>query len=119
MVGTSFAAGALLARAGSTATVAVVNDPQTNVIAELDGRRDDNIVMSGAHLDSVEAGPGINDNSSGSAALLELAEQLRELQAAQHATARVVGRRGSGSGRVDGIRRGPERRLSATGSRCT
>ena len=88
MVGTSFAAGALLARAGSTATVAVVNDPQTNVIAELDGRRDDNIVMSGAHLDSVEAGPGINDNSSGSAALLELAEQLRNFR--PHNTIRLA-----------------------------
>ena len=37
VVGTSFAAGALLARAGTTATVAVVNDPQSNVIAELEG----------------------------------------------------------------------------------
>ena len=36
--------------------------------------------MSGAHLDSVEAGPGINDNGSGSAALLELAEQLRNFR---------------------------------------
>ncbi len=76
VVGTSFAAGALLARAGTTATVSVVNDPQENVIAELDGRNDGNVVMSGAHLDSVEEGPGINDNGSGSAALLELAEQL-------------------------------------------
>ena len=76
MVGTSFAAGEPLARAGTTATVAVVNDPQSNVIAELDGRNDNNVVMAGAHLDSVPAGPGINDNGSGSAALLELAQQL-------------------------------------------
>ena len=76
VVGTSFAAGASLAQAGTTATVAVVNEPQTNVIAELKGKNDNNVVMSGAHLDSVEAGPGINDNGSGSAALLELAEQL-------------------------------------------
>ena len=53
-----------------------MNDPQTNVIAELKGKNDGNVVMSGAHLDSVPAGPGINDNGSGSAALLELAEQL-------------------------------------------
>jgi Zn-dependent M28 family amino/carboxypeptidase len=32
--------------------------------------------MAGGHLDSVQAGPGINDNGSGSAALLEIAEQL-------------------------------------------
>ena len=80
VVGTSFAAGELLARPGSTATVAVVNDPQANVIAELDGNNDDNVVMAGAHLDSVPAGPGINDNGSGSAALLELAEQIAKVK---------------------------------------
>ena len=80
VVGTSFAAGELLARPGSTARVAVVNDPQANVIAELDGRNDDNVVMAGAHLDSVPAGPGINDNGSGSAALLELAQQIAKLK---------------------------------------
>ena len=36
--------------------------------------------MAGAHLDSVPAGPGINDNGSGSAALLELAQQLAKLK---------------------------------------
>jgi Zn-dependent M28 family amino/carboxypeptidase len=80
VVGTSFAAGESLARPGTTATVAVVNDPQTNVLAELEGRNDDNVVMAGAHLDSVPAGPGINDNASGSAALMELAEQLGKLK---------------------------------------
>jgi Zn-dependent M28 family amino/carboxypeptidase len=34
--------------------------------------------MAGAHLDSVAAGPGINDNGSGSAALIEVAENLGE-----------------------------------------
>ena len=33
--------------------------------------------MVGAHLDSVGTGPGSNDNGSGSAAILEIAEQLR------------------------------------------
>ena len=46
------------------------------MIAEKTGTNDDNVVMAGAHLDSVQAGPGINDNGSGSAALLEAAEQL-------------------------------------------
>ena len=32
--------------------------------------------MLGAHLDSVPEGPGINDNGSGSAALLEVAKQF-------------------------------------------
>lgn len=48
----------------------------TNVIAETPGGRADRVIMAGAHLDSVEEGPGINDNASGSAALLEIAEQL-------------------------------------------
>src|SRR4051794_19026350 len=34
------------------------------------------IVMVGAHLDSVRKGPGINDNGSGVAALLEIAARL-------------------------------------------
>jgi Zn-dependent M28 family amino/carboxypeptidase len=47
-----------------------------NVIAELPGKTSDNVVMAGAHLDSVPEGPGINDNGSGSAALIEVAEDL-------------------------------------------
>ncbi len=47
-----------------------------NVIAETKAGRDDNVVMLGAHLDGVEEGPGINDNGSGSAVLLEVAVQL-------------------------------------------
>jgi Zn-dependent M28 family amino/carboxypeptidase len=41
---------------------------------------DDNVVMAGAHLDSVRAGPGINDNGSGTAALLETAQLLAKLK---------------------------------------
>ena len=51
----------------------------TCVFAELEGENDDNVVMAGAHLDSVPAGPGINDNGSGSAALL-VAEALGKLK---------------------------------------
>ncbi|ASR33793.1 amidohydrolase [Prauserella marina] len=47
-----------------------------NVIAETKTGRKDNVVMAGAHLDSVPHGPGINDNGTGSAALLETALQL-------------------------------------------
>jgi aminopeptidase Y len=50
-----------------------------NVLAETRGGNDDNVVMAGAHLDSVNAGPGGNDNGSGSAALLEVAEQLAKV----------------------------------------
>ena len=44
-----------------------------NLIADWPGGDPDNVVMAGAHLDSVSAGPGINDNGSGSAGLLEVA----------------------------------------------
>lgn len=48
-----------------------------NVLAET-GRGDgENVIMAGAHLDSVFEGAGINDNGSGSAALLELALQMK------------------------------------------
>ncbi|QQS26365.1 MAG: M20/M25/M40 family metallo-hydrolase [Actinomycetota bacterium] len=79
VVGASFADGSALAQAGSTARVRVIpaeTRTDLNVIAEKRGARDDNVVMAGAHLDSVGAGPGINDNGSGSAALLEIAQNL-------------------------------------------
>jgi Zn-dependent M28 family amino/carboxypeptidase len=47
-----------------------------NVVAETQTGRKNNVVMAGAHLDSVAVGPGINDNGTGSAALLETALQL-------------------------------------------
>ncbi|MFF9688101.1 M20/M25/M40 family metallo-hydrolase [Streptomyces sp. NPDC014623] len=49
-----------------------------NVVAETRGGDDAKTVMLGAHLDSVTDGPGINDNASGSAGLLEVALQLAE-----------------------------------------
>jgi len=79
VVGASFQQGVALAQAGSTAFIDVPlpeSRPQKNVIAELPGVNDDNVVMAGAHLDSVQAGPGINDNGSGSASLLEIAQNL-------------------------------------------
>jgi len=51
----------------------------SNVIAELAGR-DDRAVVVGAHLDSVLEGPGINDNGSGSAMILEIALQMAALE---------------------------------------
>ena len=46
------------------------------VIAETRGGDPDHVVVVGAHLDSVEAGPGINDDGSGTATLLAQAEEL-------------------------------------------
>ncbi|MGO0576944.1 M28 family peptidase [Ornithinimicrobium panacihumi] len=50
-----------------------------NIFAETAKGRADNVVMAGAHLDGVDGGPGINDNGSGSAALLETAVQLAKV----------------------------------------
>lgn len=51
-----------------------------NVLAESRNGDANNTIMVGAHLDSVNAGPGINDNGSGSAALLEVAEQMAKVK---------------------------------------
>lgn len=44
-----------------------------NLIADWPGGSADDILMTGAHLDSTTSGPGINDNASGSAGVLETA----------------------------------------------
>jgi len=51
-----------------------------NVFAESVGGNPNNVIMVGAHLDSVNAGPGIQDNGSGSAAILEVAEQMAKVK---------------------------------------
>jgi Zn-dependent M28 family amino/carboxypeptidase len=47
-----------------------------NVVAQTKTGSTSDVVMAGAHLDSVPEGPGINDNGSGVAAVLETAVQL-------------------------------------------
>ncbi|WP_169542322.1 M28 family metallopeptidase [Solirubrobacter soli] len=84
---TTFDAGVNLAEVpGSTVTVTVdfTADQRTayNVLAETANGNDANVVMAGAHLDSVQDGPGINDNGSGSAALLETAIQMAKVKPA-------------------------------------
>jgi Zn-dependent M28 family amino/carboxypeptidase len=89
VVGTSYAIGEELVnqtRAGavtvhlSTSTISQIRTTR-NVIADYDvggGDRSQTVVV-GSHLDSVPAGPGINDNGSGSATALETAIQISEL----------------------------------------
>ncbi|MEU7895336.1 M28 family peptidase [Nonomuraea sp. NPDC049152] len=57
-----------------------------NVIADWPGGNPDDVLMVGAHLDSVTAGPGINDNGSGSASILENALEVsrQALQPTKH-----------------------------------
>jgi Zn-dependent M28 family amino/carboxypeptidase len=77
-VGTSFAVGVDLSDPGTVARVKTEVLEQlgesVNVIAETPGGDPNRTVVIGAHLDSVPAGPGINDNGSGSAGILEIAE---------------------------------------------
>ena len=86
VIGTSFAVGDQLRNGvtngppSSTARVKVdrVSETRTtyNVLADSPTGDPNRTVVVGAHLDSVPRGPGINDNGSGSAGILEIAEQM-------------------------------------------
>lgn len=60
-----------------------LNRETENVIADLPStiktKNDDQVVVVGGHLDSTTAGPGMNDDGSGSATILEIAKQMSEL----------------------------------------
>lgn len=78
VVGTSFEVGTALPGDTVSLTVETASSSETwNVLAETRSGRTDNVVMVGAHLDSVLDGPGIQDNGSGTAALLEVAEAMQ------------------------------------------
>jgi Zn-dependent M28 family amino/carboxypeptidase len=72
--------GALLRAIMGTATVQLSAETKNisarNVVAQTKTGSTSDVVMAGAHLDSVPEGPGINDNGSGVAAVLETALQL-------------------------------------------
>ncbi|MGW6455319.1 M28 family metallopeptidase [Streptomyces sp. NPDC055078] len=57
-----------------------------NLVADWPGGDPNQVLMAGAHLDSVTSGAGINDNGSGSAGILEtaLAVSRAQLQPAKH-----------------------------------
>ncbi len=91
VLGTTQAIGvenAALVPGGLTFHVMTSTDSETrttwNVIAETASGDPNRVVVVGAHLDSVLPGPGINDNGSGSATILEIAEVF----AAQNRVAR-------------------------------
>lgn len=89
VIGTSFAVGEelynLYQQDPGSVTVhlkvdaGVVPTRGTNVIADTKTGRSDRTVVVGAHLDSVAEGPGINDNGSGTATILEVALQMSNL----------------------------------------
>jgi len=84
VVGVSYADGVALYDAAQTGPVTVsvstdtLSETRTTVNVLADTRKGDpgKVVVVGAHLDSVLEGPGINDNGSGSATILETAIQF-------------------------------------------
>jgi Zn-dependent M28 family amino/carboxypeptidase len=81
VLGTTQAIGqenAALVPGGLTFHIVTTTESETrttwNVIAETASGDPNRVVVVGAHLDSVLPGPGINDNGSGSATILEIAE---------------------------------------------
>lgn len=89
-IGTTFAAGNSLRNnvlngpTGATARVRVDRIEEQrmtrNLIAETSGGDPNQVIVVGAHLDSVPRGPGVNDNGSGSATILEVAEVFASQQ---------------------------------------
>jgi len=84
VVATSYAIGTSLDTAGAAAHIVTHTESEVrttwNVFAETAYGDPTNVVMAGAHLDSVIAGPGINDNGSGSASVLEVAVQMAKVK---------------------------------------
>ncbi|GLE54450.1 lipoprotein aminopeptidase LpqL [Mycobacterium montefiorense] len=79
-VGVTKSVGMLLRVQPGPATIKLNASSQSfkarNIIAQTKTGSPTDVVMAGAHLDSVPEGPGINDNGSGVAAILETAVQL-------------------------------------------
>jgi Zn-dependent M28 family amino/carboxypeptidase len=71
---------AMIAHAGEPVTLELrtLDEMRTGrtIIAQTRTGRQDNVVVAGAHLDSVVEGPGVGTNGTGVAALLETAVQL-------------------------------------------
>lgn len=80
VISTSFAIGQELRTGGKTLRLKTDTTSEIrstyNVLAETKSGEASRVVVVGAHLDSVAEGPGIQDNGSGSAAILEIAIQM-------------------------------------------
>jgi Zn-dependent M28 family amino/carboxypeptidase len=125
VVGTSFAIGdelAALAAAGDVVVrVATSTESEirttTNVLAETPQGDPTQKVVIGGHLDSTLDGPAINDDGSGSATVLEIAEAMRETKLDRKLRRKVVfGFRGAEENGLLGI---TWRRSARAGSRTS
>lgn len=86
VLGATHAVGLALAKAAMdgdqvalTTRTTVTRVQSANVIGETPGGDPAHVVMIGGHLDSVIDGPGINDNGSGTMAVLEIAREVAAL----------------------------------------
>lgn len=94
VIGTTHAVGLALADAAAAGASVRVSthtaaEPTSsmNVIAETPGGDASNVLMLGGHLDSAIDGPGINDDGSGVATILEIGRELSAITAADPAAA--------------------------------
>ncbi|SDI01659.1 aminopeptidase Y [Sinosporangium album] len=82
VVATSYGIGRELAETRATVRVATQVESESrvshNVIVQTEHGDPDDVVVVGAHLDSVQEGAGINDNGSGAGAVLEVALAMAE-----------------------------------------
>jgi hypothetical protein len=119
VLGVSYAIGEAWVELAAEATIEVelsvsaiaISRATENILAEKTGEDPSaRAVMIGAHLDSVAAGPGINDNGSGSAAVLELARQAARCGTPGRAALRAVGGGGAGAAGLALLRGGAHQR---------
>jgi hypothetical protein len=102
-------------RATVTVDAVAARRETASVIAEDGPAGARRVVMAGGHLDSVPAGPGLNDNGSGVAALLHVAERLADRDLPLRFAfwgAEEIGLVGSRR-YVDGLDRAERRRIAA------
>lgn len=95
VVATTFDLGAGWAATASTTLLLAVDSTVSrvtteNLIADTPTGATERTVVVGAHLDGVAEGPGINDNASGAAAVLEIAVRFAELGVQPHNRVRFV-----------------------------
>ena len=116
---TSFAIGQSLYNEANSATPPVMNldvklivDPNRddwNVIAESKGGDPNHVVVVDAHLDAIY-GAGMLDNASGSATILNVAEQMRKVHPQEQAAVHLVRWRGARPARLGLLRPQPQHR---------
>jgi Zn-dependent M28 family amino/carboxypeptidase len=61
-----------------------------NILCDIPGKSSSDVIVAGAHLDSVPEGPGLNDDASGSSVLLDIAVQYFKYGIKSHNSIRLA-----------------------------